>query len=78
MQRLRAFLKYDSNDTLPTHSEHSVTPISNLAKDEPIADLFPEATVMFADIAGFTAWSSVREPTQVFKLLKRYTVALTD
>lgn len=38
--------------------------------DEPIADLFPECTVMFADISGFTAWSSVREPTQVFKLLE--------
>ena len=25
---------------------------------------------MFADIVGFTAWSSVREPSQVFKLLE--------
>jgi class 3 adenylate cyclase len=31
---------------------------------------FPNATVMFADIAGFTAWSSVREPSQVFTLLE--------
>ena len=37
---------------------------------KPIADLFPRTTVMFADIAGFTAWSSVREPTQVFTLLE--------
>lgn len=36
----------------------------------PIADLFPEATVMFADITGFTAWSSTREPSQVFILLE--------
>jgi class 3 adenylate cyclase len=36
----------------------------------PVADLYPEATVMFADIAGFTAWSSVREPKQVFTLLE--------
>eukprot|EP00980_Cylindrotheca_fusiformis_P003628 scaffold814_cov100-Cylindrotheca_fusiformis.AAC.10 len=36
----------------------------------PIADLFPIATIMFADIAGFTAWSSVREPSQVFTLLE--------
>ena len=36
----------------------------------PIADLFPNATVLFADISGFTAWSSSREPTQVFVLLE--------
>mmetsp|Transcript_41571 Transcript_41571/g.126014 ORF Transcript_41571/g.126014 Transcript_41571/m.126014 type:complete len:1447 (-) Transcript_41571:64-4404(-) len=36
----------------------------------PIADLFPETTVMFGDIAGFTAWSSEREPAQVFQLLE--------
>ena len=36
----------------------------------PIADLFPSATVLFMDIAGFTAWSSAREPTQVFILLE--------
>ncbi len=36
----------------------------------PIADLFPETTVLFSDISGFTAWSSVREPTQVFTLLE--------
>lgn len=36
----------------------------------PIADLFPETTVLFADIAGFTAWSSMREPSQVFTLLE--------
>lgn len=35
-----------------------------------IADLYPHATVMFADIAGFTAWCSVREPSQVFTLLE--------
>ena len=39
--------------------------------DRPIADLFPETTIMFADISGFTAWSSVREPSQVFTLLER-------
>jgi Adenylate and Guanylate cyclase catalytic domain len=37
---------------------------------KPIAELFPATTVMFADIAGFTAWSSVREPSQVFTLLE--------
>jgi class 3 adenylate cyclase/HD-GYP domain-containing protein (c-di-GMP phosphodiesterase class II) len=37
---------------------------------EPIADFFPATTIMFADISGFTAWSSTREPTQVFTLLE--------
>jgi Adenylate and Guanylate cyclase catalytic domain len=35
-----------------------------------IADLFSNCTVMFADIAGFTAWSSTRSPEQVFCLLQ--------
>jgi len=38
---------------------------------EPIADVFSSATVMFADIAGFTNWSSKRDPVQVFILLER-------
>ena len=39
-------------------------------EEQTIADLFPNCTVMFADISGFTAWSSTREPTQVFTLLQ--------
>ncbi|CAJ1939145.1 unnamed protein product [Cylindrotheca closterium] len=41
-----------------------------LVDSKPIADFFPEATIMFADICGFTAWSSMREPSQVFTLLE--------
>ncbi|CAB9522230.1 Receptor-type guanylate cyclase gcy [Seminavis robusta] len=37
---------------------------------KPIADLFPETTIMFGDLVGFTAWSSTREPAQVFTLLE--------
>ncbi|CAB9515790.1 Receptor-type guanylate cyclase gcy [Seminavis robusta] len=37
---------------------------------KPLADLYLETTVLFADITGFTAWSSVREPSQVFMLLE--------
>jgi Adenylate and Guanylate cyclase catalytic domain len=37
---------------------------------DPIADLFPHTTVLFLDIAGFTAWSSERDPSQVFMLLE--------
>ncbi|CAB9504879.1 Receptor-type guanylate cyclase gcy [Seminavis robusta] len=38
--------------------------------DVPIADLFVNCTVLFADIQGFTAWSGCREPVQVFTLLE--------
>jgi class 3 adenylate cyclase len=39
-------------------------------KSKPIAELFTETTIMFGDISGFTAWSSTREPSQVFILLE--------
>jgi hypothetical protein len=50
-------------------TKHDNTNEQNVA-GTPIADLFPSATVMFADIVGFTAWSSTREPTHVFRLLE--------
>lgn len=53
-----------------TKSERSAAASSAGNEERPIAELFPEATVMFADIAGFTAWSSIREPTHVFQLLE--------
>jgi len=37
---------------------------------EPIADEFPSTTIMFADIAGFTSWSSAHTPQHVFRLLE--------
>ncbi|CAB9498466.1 Receptor-type guanylate cyclase gcy [Seminavis robusta] len=43
---------------------------SDVMSSSPIADLFPNCTVFFGDIAGFTAWSSTREPGQVFILLQ--------
>ena len=42
----------------------------DITRSDPVADLYPHATVLFLDIAGFTAWSSERDPTQVFKLLE--------
>ena len=38
--------------------------------DEPIADLYPNCTVCFMDIVGFTKWSSTRDPVDVFLLLQ--------
>eukprot|EP00934_Nitzschia_sp_Nitz4_P002763 Nitzschia sp. Nitz4//scaffold207_size38617//10//3538//NITZ4_007669-RA/size38617-snap-gene-0.0-mRNA-1//1//CDS//3329541587//2753//frame0 len=43
---------------------------NDLLATKPIADLFPHATVMFADLVGFTKWSSTRDPPQVFTLLE--------
>jgi hypothetical protein len=37
---------------------------------KPIADLWPDTTVCFCDCVGFTAWSSTREPAQIFLLLE--------
>jgi hypothetical protein len=38
----------------------------------PIADKFEDCSVLFADIAGFTKWSSLREPEAVFILLEAF------
>ena len=62
VQLLRTFLSQPSPDT---GSKRQI-----LENSKPIADLFPNTTIMFADISGFTAWSSVREPAQVFTLLE--------
>ena len=45
--------------------------VSEPMGDKPLADLFLSTTVLFADISGFTAWSSSREPTQVLMLLEK-------
>jgi class 3 adenylate cyclase len=53
-----------------TDEKSAVGPKPAPAGDAPIADLFPQCTVLFADISGFTAWSSERSPSQVFVLLE--------
>ena len=35
-----------------------------------MAQLYPETTIFFADLAGFTQWSSKRTPIEVFQLLE--------
>ena len=44
--------------------------LSQLLNQGSIAQVYPNTTVIFADIVGFTAWSSTREPTHVFHLLE--------
>lgn len=60
--RLRNFMAVDNRDVGTAKAAANGT--------EPIADLFPNATVLFADISGFSAWASEREPSQVFTLLE--------
>lgn len=65
--KLRRFMdKGAGTDGINGEEDHDAV----ILESKPIADLFPETTVMFCDIAGFTAWSSVREPSQVFTLLE--------
>ncbi|CAB9526550.1 Receptor-type guanylate cyclase gcy (Partial), partial [Seminavis robusta] len=35
-----------------------------------IASLYPESTIFFADLVGFTSWSAKRTPVEVFQLLE--------
>jgi class 3 adenylate cyclase len=37
---------------------------------EIMPDIFPNTTIMLADVEGFVAWSLVHEPLQVFKILE--------
>jgi class 3 adenylate cyclase len=40
------------------------------ADSRPIASVFENTTILFADMVGFTKWSSTREPVKVFELLE--------
>lgn len=74
--RLKFFL--NEGNTSSTAQQHQYPPSLqddpsfSAAHEKPIADLFLNCTVLFADIAGFTAWSSEREPEQVFTLLQTF------
>ena len=66
--QMRSFLSENSLDPMDMDDMEAGM---EMDEDRPIADLFPETTILFADIAGFTAWSSAREPCQVFTLLEK-------
>lgn len=52
------------------HEENDAADKQKNEPDAPIADLFSNCTVLFADISGFTSWASERSPSQVFILLE--------
>jgi len=43
--------------------------LDRLSANEPVFDVSHSATVLFSDLAGFTAWSSVREAEDVVTML---------
>jgi Adenylate and Guanylate cyclase catalytic domain len=61
-----SFQKDEKNDPELQH----LVDKADIFSTSPNADVYPETTVLFADIAGFTGWSSERQPTQVFRLLE--------
>ena len=64
--RLKTFLNDGKEKSLQADAIDVVVKEST----KQIAELFPDTTVFFCDIVGFTAWSSVREPSHVFTLLE--------
>ncbi|KAG7344718.1 adenylate/guanylate cyclase [Nitzschia inconspicua] len=63
---------------VPFIGSHQKTKVSGVSSSstplvlatKPIADYYPSSTLMVTDLVGFTAWSSEREPAQVFTLLE--------
>jgi len=62
--RLKSLIMHDDNNGKDANTAENEA-------DSPIADLFSNCTVIFADISGFTSWSSERSPGQVFVLLEK-------
>eukprot|EP00934_Nitzschia_sp_Nitz4_P008800 Nitzschia sp. Nitz4//scaffold306_size21755//8//3956//NITZ4_008587-RA/size21755-snap-gene-0.14-mRNA-1//-1//CDS//3329547105//8790//frame0 len=65
--RLRSYLAPNQAQPAPKQKRESA---SGIIGSEPIAEFFAATTIMYADLSGFTAWSSTREPAQVFTLLE--------
>eukprot|EP00980_Cylindrotheca_fusiformis_P008664 scaffold1849_cov115-Cylindrotheca_fusiformis.AAC.2 len=57
-------------DDSPLGLDDTFASPSNTNGSAPLAELFPSVTVVYADLVGFTAWSSAREPHHVFILLE--------
>jgi class 3 adenylate cyclase len=68
--KLKAFLNDGSKNSIALGCENGDSDDFAVKNAKQIAELFPETTIMFADIAGFTGWASSREPSHVFTLLE--------
>jgi hypothetical protein len=70
-------LKPRRRSRLKTYLDESTTfeRLNDDTSSKPIADSFPSATILFADLVGFTSWCSLREPEKVFVLLEGIFVA---
>jgi hypothetical protein len=51
-------------------SSHKPHDDSTVGSKNPIAEHYDASTILFADLVGFTAWSSTRDPGQVFSFLE--------
>eukprot|EP00536_Pseudo-nitzschia_multiseries_P002472 jgi/Psemu1/251665/estExt_Genewise1Plus.C_330084 len=68
-----------SSSTVSSSGARSIDELlSRFGKTKPIADFYPNTTILMCDIAGFTAWSSARAPTDVFRLLETIYGAFDD
>lgn len=65
--RLKGFLNEGAEGmTIPTDGLQQQDKDATPKLEKAIADLFPDTTILFADIVGFTAWSSQRYVLSVF------------
>ncbi|CAB9510863.1 Receptor-type guanylate cyclase gcy [Seminavis robusta] len=63
-----------STDTIVSLAVYVVPKFLNSGQevdDEPLPDVFVHTTIALLEVDGFTAWSSVREPVQVFQFLEQ-------
>ena len=74
-ENIREHIINDDSNTLVKSSKRGNTFLRSELKEpdsggEPLATKYLDCTVYFADLAGFTKWSSTRQPEQVFQLLE--------
>ena len=74
--------RFNGQTTPPTSNELRGAPVDEsilrFGNTKPMADFYPNTTILMCDIAGFTAWSSARAPADVFRLLETIYGAFDD